>query len=335
MHLKIILLIALIGLSAFFSLAEAALLSLSRLRLGNILDKKPRGAIELKKLKDDPDRLLITLLVGNNIVNVSASAIATALSIEIFRDNALGIAIGIMTFLLLIFGEILPKSLGMQHNIAFSLIVAKPIWLLSVVFYPIIKVFDYMIDIFMSILGIKKSYRPIVTEEEIRSIVRLGQEQGAIKAIEKEMIEKIFKFDNISVREIMAPKANIVSINTESSIKEALDTVLEYRYSRYPVYEKSKDTLIGILVVKDILKHIKEGNFELKIKKIIHKPRFIFETKKIDSLLWQFQKLKEHMAIVINEKGKVVGLVTLEDVLEEIVGEIVDESEKVKQKIEK
>jgi putative hemolysin len=163
MHFRIILLIALIGISAFFSLAEAALLSLSRLRIRNLIDKKRRGSIELEKLKDDPDRLLITLLVGNNVVNVSASAIATALSIEIFKDNALGISIGIMTFLLLVFGEILPKSLGIQHNVTFSLMVAKPIWILSVIFYPIIRVFDYMIDIFMNLLSIKKTYKPIVT----------------------------------------------------------------------------------------------------------------------------------------------------------------------------
>lgn len=335
MSYRIIAILVLIGLSAFFSLAETALISISRLRVRHLIDKKKHGGIELKKLKDDPHRLLITILVGNNIVNVSASALATAFAIETLKSNAVGIAIGIMTFLLLVFGEIIPKSFAMQHNIALALLVARPIWLLSVVLYPIIRIFEFIIDSFMKIIGIRKSTRPIITEEEIRSIVKLGQETGAIKELEKEMIECIFKFDNIDVKDIMTPKNEIKMTSAESTIRDLLELVNEHRYSRFPVYEKSKDNIVGIVLFKDIVKQIKEGNLDLPIKKIIRKPRFIFETKKIDSLLRQFQKLKEQIAIVINEKGKVVGLVTLEDVLEEIVGEIVDESEKVKQKIEK
>ncbi|MEK6808886.1 MAG: DUF21 domain-containing protein [Nanoarchaeota archaeon] len=193
MYLKIIALIVLIGVSAFFSLAEAALLSVSRLRIRHLDDKKLSGSKELKMLKQNPHRLLITLLIGGNIANVSVSAIATELAIELFHDNALGIAIGVTTFLLLIFSDILPKSIAIHNNIRISLIVAKPIWFLSIILYPLIIVFDFILRILKRVFGFGDYYNQIITEEEIKSIIKLGGEEGAIKNSEKDLIERIFR----------------------------------------------------------------------------------------------------------------------------------------------
>ncbi len=330
MNTEIILLIMLVALSFFFSMSETALISVSRLRLKHLIEKKRKGAIELKKLKDDTHRLLVTILIGNNLVNTTASAIATDMAIKILRNNALGIAVGIMTFILLIFGDLIPKTIGARRSISIALKVAKPIWILSNLFYPIIRAYDLIIETVFKRIGLKKSEKPFVTEEEIRSIISLGEEEGAIKLTEKEMIESIFKFDNTEIRQVMIPKAEIISISSEATIKDFLDILNRYGYSRYPVYEKSKDNIIGVIFYKDATKEIYEGKLETPVKKIMRRPRFVFETKKIDTLMRQFQKLNEHIAIVISESGKVVGIVTLEDVLEELVGEISDEAEKIR-----
>jgi len=330
MYLQIFLLIILIGLSAFFSLAEASLLSVSRLKIMHLVHNNRKGAIVLKKLKDDPHRLLITLLVGNNIANISASAIATSLAISLFGNKSLGIIIGVMTFIILVVCEIIPKSIGTQYNVPLSLLISGPVWIMSNIIYPIIMLFDFIIMAFMRFAGLKKKpYRPLVTEEEIRSFVKIGEEEGTIKQIEKEMIERIFRFDNIEVKYIMTPKKEMKMLDTASTIKDFLEYVSQYNHSRFPVYEGHKDNIIGIVFLRELIPHIRNGNLNMPIKNIMISPRFVFETRKIDSLMRQFLKLKEHMAIVINYHGKVVGLVTLEDALEEIVGEIVDESERI------
>ncbi len=333
MYITVILLVILIALSAFFSMSEAALLSVSRLRVRHFIEQKRHGSRELKKLKDNPQRLLVTILVGNNLVNIAASAIGTAMAINIFKDNAIGISIGVMTFLLLVFGEILPKSIAIRFNTHISLAVSKPIWYFSVILTPLVKFFGWLTDFILWIFGLTRSYAPKVTEEDIKSIVRMGQEEGAIDSLEKELIERVFRFDDIDVLQIMKPKSEIKVVSSEMKLKAFLDVVVEYQHSRYPIYEKARDNITGIVHVKDVLESIKTGNLDVPVKDVAMKPMFVYSGKKIDDLLRQFQKLKEQMAIVINEKGNVIGIVTMEDILEEIVGEIVDENERVKPRI--
>ncbi|MBL7054564.1 HlyC/CorC family transporter [Candidatus Woesearchaeota archaeon] len=324
---QIITLIVLLALSAFFSGSETALVSLSRLKVRHWAEKGGGTAKILKKLKDDPQRMLTTILIGNNLVNVAAAAIATSVALQVFESNAIGISTGVMTFLILVFGEITPKSLATQFNEPYAKFVALPIWYLSIILYPLIKMFGWFFKILIKMFGgtVKK---PTVTEEYLKSIVTVGEEEGSINEMEKDMINKIFEFDDINVSEIMTPKTDMFMVSSKLRIKDVIIPILKNQFSRIPVYEKSKDNMVGIIYLRDVMKHMTSKKRSLSLDKMMKKPYFVPETKKIDSLLKQFQKRKEHMAIVVDEHGTITGLVTIEDILEEIVGEIMDESDK-------
>lgn len=317
----------LLVLSGFFSGSEVALVSLSRLKLRQMLEKKRKGIIFVKKLKEDPRRMLSTILIGNNLANVAASALATSISISIFNNSGVGIAIGVMTFLILIFGEITPKTIATEHNETVSLLVARPLWYLSIILSPILKILDFLIGNITNVLGITHT-KKIFTEEDVKTILKEAEEVGSVKEIEEKMIHKIFEFDDINTSEIMTHKVDMVLIKKNSKLNQIIDFYLKKPFSRIPVYDKSKDNIVGIVYVKDILKYLKEKK-NVSIDKVMRKPYFVPGFKKIDKLMKHFQKRKEHMAIVVNEHGSVIGLVTLEDVVEEIVGEIMDETDKV------
>lgn len=322
-----ILFFIMIVLSAFFAMSETALVSISKFKVRHWVEKKKFGSVYVKKLKDNPEVLLSTILVGNNLVNTAAAAIATSIAIEIFHENAIGIATGVATFFILIFGDITPKSIGANNNELLAPIVAPVIWNLNIALYPVIKIFDYFLKALNKLIGTKKI--PIITKEELKSIVKASEEEGSIKEIEKKMIHRIFDFENTTVSDIMTRKKSIVSVSSDMPAKSVLELPTAKMYSRLPVYEKNKENIVGILYLKDMLKFVKDGKLDVTAKQIMRKPFFVFENKKIDKLLHLFQSRKEHMAIVIDEKGHVVGLVTIENILEEIVGEIIDESDKI------
>ncbi len=323
---QIIILVVLLGLSAFFSGAETALVSLSRLRVRHLAEEGGRIAKILKKLKDDPQRMLTTILIGNNLVNIAAAAIATSVAIDMFESYAIGISTGVMTFLILVFGEITPKSFATHFSEPYARFVALPIWYLSIILYPFIKIFDFFFRFLVKTFG-GKLKEPTVTEDYLKSIVTASQEEGSIKEIEKDMINKIFEFDDINTDEVMTPRTDMFILNSKLKIKDALNIILKNPHSRIPVYEKTRDNIVGIVHLRDVVMHIKK-KANSSLSKIMNKPFFVPETKKIDSLLKQFQKKKEHMAIVVNEHGIITGLITIEDILEEIVGEIMDETDK-------
>jgi putative hemolysin len=329
---QIALLIFLLILSGFFSGSEVALVSLTKSRARHMLDKKVFGALFIKKLKDDPQRMLATILIGNNIANVAASAIATSVMISVFQNYAVGIATGVMTLLILVFGEITPKSIAAKNNEFTSQLVAPPIWYLSIILAPILNLLDTFLNRFIKLIGIKGQERKI-SEEEIMSMIKAAEEEGSIKEIEKKMINSIFEFDNINVSEIATPNADMAIIDSNATVEKALKFVMKKKFSRIPVYEKHRDNIVGIIYTKDLLMHFDDKS--ANVNKIMKKPYFVPETKKIGSLLRHFQKRKEQMAIAVNEHGSITGLVTLEDVLEEIVGEIMDETDKVLPNIEK
>ncbi len=327
LHGELILLAFMILLSAFFAMSETALLSLSKFKVRHWVDKKRFGAIYVKRLRDNPEILLSTILIGNNLVNTAAAAITTSISIRLLQSNAIGIAIGVATFLILIFGDITPKSIGANNNETLAPIVAPVIWYISIAIYPLVKILEYFLKAINKLIGTKKI--PIITREELKTVLKASEEEGSIKEIEKKMIERIFDFENTTASDVMTRKKSMVMVSSDMKIKDVLNLPTAKMYSRFPVYEKHRDNIIGIIYLKDMLKFVKDNKFDVEIKKIMKKPFFVFENKKMDSMLRLFQSKKQHMAIVIDEKAHVVGLVTIENILEEIVGEIIDESDRI------
>ncbi len=321
---QIVVLIVLLFLSGFFSSAETALFSISKAKAIHLA--KEKGAVNalIKKMKDDPHRLLSTILIGNNLVNVAASAMATAITIGLVPSNAkiaVGAATGIMTFLILIFGEIFPKSVATRNNILIARFVILPIYWLSILFYPIIVFLN-----FIPKLTGKIKRKPKVTEEELLTFVEVVEEEGEIKEEEKELIHNIFEFDDTNASEIMTPRADMFGIDVEEEFN--LEEVIQSGFTRFPVIEGDFDHVIGILNIKDIFMHQATSSDLIDVRKIMMEPFFVPENKKLDNLLQEFKKRKQHMAIVVDEHGGVSGLITLEDALEEIVGEIIDETDK-------
>ncbi len=320
MFSQAILLILLLLLSGFFSSAETALFSLSKTKARH-LAKQKKSFMLIERMKDDSHNLLSTILIGNNIVNVGAAAMATSITIDINPNYAVGLATGIMTFLILVFGEVLPKSVATQNNILIARIVIYPIYCLSFLFYPIIKILNFI----PKITGkIKKT--PTATEEELMAFVEVVEEEGEIKEEEKELIHKIFEFDDTNTSEIMTPRADMFVIETDEKLH--LENIVNSGFTRIPVIEESFDNVIGIINIKDLFLHKITTDSEIDVRKIMTKPYFIPENKKLDKLLHEFKERKNHMAIVVDEHGGVSGLITLEDALEEIVGEIRDETDR-------
>ncbi len=318
---QVVLLFILLLLSGFFSSAETALFSLSKTKARHLAKKKTKSLLLIKRMKDDPHRLLSTILIGNNLVNVGAAALATSVTINMFPNHAVGIATGIMTFLILVFGEVIPKSFATRNNILIARMVIYPIYWFSILCYPVIIFLNFI----PKLTGkIKKT--PTVTEEELMTFVEVVEEEGEIKEEEKKLIHRIFELDDTSTSEIMTPRTDMFVI--EANEKLVLEDLLKSGFTRIPVIENDLDHVIGIINIKDLFLHNVTSGTRIDVRKIMTKPYFVPENKKLDKLLHQFRIRKHHMAIVVDEYGGVSGLITLEDALEEIVGEIVDETDK-------
>lgn len=318
---QIIVLIVLLFLSGFFSSAETALFSISKTKARHLAKKKDRTYSLIKQMKDNPHKLLSTVLIGNNIVNVGAAALMTSITIQYFPNYAVGIATGVMTFLILVFGEVLPKSVATRNNIMIARATIYPIYWLSIAFYP----FVFLMNFIPKITGkIKKT--PSATEAELLTFLEVVEEEGEIKEEEKELIHNIFEFDDTNASEIMAPRADMFVIEADEELN--LEAIVASGFTRIPVIEGNIDHVIGIVNIKDLFLHKITSGEEIDVRKVMTLPYFVPEHKKLDKLLHQFKKRKHHMAIVVDEHGGVSGLITLEDALEEIVGEIRDESDK-------
>jgi CBS domain containing-hemolysin-like protein len=316
-----IILIILLLLSGFFSSTETALFSISKTKARHLAKSNGKTNMLIKRMKDDPHKLLSTILIGNNIVNIGASALATSVMINVFPNYAVGLSTGIMTFLILVFGEVLPKSVATQNNILIAKISIYPIYWLSILFYPVIILLN-----FIPMLTGKIRRTPKVTEEELMTFVEAVEEEGEIKEEEKELIHKIFEFDDTNASEIMTPRADMFVIEADEKLN--LEDIVKSGFTRIPVIEDDIDHVIGIINIKDLFLHQVTSDTEIDARKIMTKPYFVPENKKLDKLLHQFKIRKHHLAIVVDEHGGVSGLITLEDALEEIVGEISDESDK-------
>lgn len=308
-------------------------MSLSKIRLIHMLEEKMKGAGVINQLRENPSKLLGTILVGNNLVNIGASSIATVLAINYFGDTGIGIATGIMTVLVLIFGEITPKALAAQKSEKISLMVARPISILAYLLSPIVFVFTQIASLFMRLLGCKSNANlPSITEEELKSMVNLGEEEGVIEDHEKTMICNVFDFGDQLIKDVMIQRMDIVAININATYDEIIKIIKTEQYSRYPIYSKRIDNIVGILNVKELVYRDFEEVFD--IKKFVKKPYYTFEFMNTAELFKEMKKRRTHMAIVLDEYGGTAGIITIEDLVEEIVGDISDEYDMHTQEIE-
>ena len=331
---EVITLLGFIILSAFFSGTETALFSLNKLQLKK-MQKEEEDNWRIKsiiRLLDDPQRTLISILIGNMFVNISASSLATYLAIKLIGNVGIGIASGTMIFIILVFGEIVPKSLAVANAETISKRVARPIEIISIGLFPLIKFFKVIISAIYFFVG-KKSLKEKkeITEKDLITLIDAGKDEGVIEEEEKEMIRNIFEFSDTMVKEVMIPRVDMACISSDTKLDSILKLIKKMGHSRIPVYEETVDNIIGILYAKDLLAVYKRW-YKIKekfdLKKILRKAYFVPQNKKIDDLLDIFQRDRIQIAIVIDEYGGTAGLITLEDLVEEIVGEIIDEYDK-------
>lgn len=310
-------------LSAFFSGSETALMSVNRVRIRELTQQGDKKAILVDNLIKDQTKLLTTILIGNNLVNIAASAIATSLAIDLFGDAGVGIATGVVTLIVLIFGEITPKSIGGKKAVAFSKFVAPYLYWLEKILMPVISLFTMLVRVF---IGEEKLISAsFLSEEEIRRFVNVSESEGVIKKTERKMINSIFEFDDTTVKEVMIPRIDMVSINQEASLANFISLAVEKGHSRIPVYQDTIDRISGVIYVKDLLGLFNAPERDRSLSEFIRPAYFIPESKKINQLLAEMKKKKIHLAIVLDEYGGTSGLITIEDLIEEIVGDIQDE----------
>lgn len=323
---ELVLLLILLVLSSFFSAAETALMSLSKIRIRHLVQENIKGAKLVQKLLDDPNKLLGSILIGNNVVNIGASALATAVASNLIGGEfGVAVATGVMTVLVLIFGEITPKSLAKQNSEKVSLMVSRPINTVVAVLKPFVWVFGIISGMFIKILGGNANKnQPFITEEELKTMVGVSEEEGVLEVEEKEMIFNVFEFGDLYVKDVMVQRVDIIAIDTNSDYETVKRVIKEEQFSRIPVYNETIDDIVGILNVKDLvfMEQIKE---QFDVKKYMREPHYTFEFKKITELLNEMKKTRNHMVVVLDEYGGTVGIVTIEDIVEEIVGDIEDE----------
>ncbi|MTI65999.1 MAG: HlyC/CorC family transporter [Firmicutes bacterium] len=328
-YYRVVILFILLILSGVFSSSETAMTAINIARIKQLKEKDEKTANVLERLKKELNTILATILIGNNLVNIAATAILTELTVEMFGQSGTLVATGIMTTLILIFGEITPKTYAAQNPEKLATKVGRPLEMLSIVFKPILILLNGITNFILKIFGGEDSKNsPFVTEEDIRSWVDVGEEEGVVKHQAKEMIEGVFEIDDIDVTEVMIPRIDVNAISKDKSLKDALDLIITYGHSRIPIYSDTIDDIVGILYAKDILPFVNADNSVIKgktISSLMRPAYYVPETKKVNKLLRELQQQKIHMAIVLDEYGGTEGLVTIEDILEEIVGDILDE----------
>ena len=294
--------------------------SVTEFKLRYLMEKGSSRAAKLRRMKNDSHKLLITILIGNNVANVGAASLATALAIDLFGSAGVGVATGAMTLIILVLGEIGPKAFATKNAVQISLAMTPIISFLMMLFAPFVWVFDKLIG---AIVPEDQNKGPTVTEEEVRDIVKLSEEEGSIKEQEQEMIENIFELDDKYASDIMTARPDVFAYDQNTMSGDVIDEIHDKGYTRIPLYEGDLDKITGILNVKDLVKV--EGSVPLRQ---VMRPTFkVPDTQRIDRLLREFKQHKKHLAVVVNEHGTMVGIVTIEDLLEEIVGEIYDETD--------
>lgn len=321
---RIFLLVFLYGFSAFFAACEAAFFSLNPAKLLEFKESRgPTGKL-VHSLLQEPKELLITIYIGNELVNIAIAAITTSIALHLFGDIGVAVAIGAGTFLILLFGEIVPKSLSLLYAERFVFLAAHPLAWFSKCVKPFRKKLAYLAERILIRMGFSTlaDAAPVISDADFQTMVEMGEGQGLIEAGEREMIQNVIAFGDKTVHEVMTPKIDMFTLTVDENIEDILPQIVQNFYSRVPVYDKDEETIVGILFTKDLnrFKQLPSENFNLK--SILHSVIFVPETKKLNEMLAEFKKSKRHMAIVLDEFGSVTGIVTMEDILEELVGEI-------------
>ncbi len=349
---EIALLFFLITLNAFFAASEVAITNVRKARLKQLLEEGRRAAAIAERLAEDSSRFLATIQVGVTLAGFFAAATAAmtlgeslrpliaqvpvAFIAQSSRTVAVMLVTLLLAFVVLVLGELVPKTIALQYPEAIALFVARPIDVLATLLSPLIRLVISLSNLIASPFGIQQAgSMPFITEEEIMTMVDAGEEEGVIEEDEKKMIYSIFELGDTLAREVMVPRIDVVALEQSTSVDEALDVILAKGHSRIPVYEETIDNIIGLLYAKDLLAYLRDGYQNVHLKEVLRPAYFIPESKKVDELLQDLQQRKVHMAIVVDEYGGTAGLVTIEDILEEIVGEIQDEYDAEESFIEK
>jgi putative hemolysin len=323
---QLIALVVLVVLAAFFAAAEAALVSISRLRARAIAERHVRGAQNLARIAEDKNRFLTSVLVGNTIVLLGASSLATYVAISLNWPSAALLSTALMTVVFLLFGEIIPKTIATSDSERWALRLALPTCYVAYILTPIARAFQLMTDLLLRLVGIKTTHRVYVTEEDIRALVNVGAEQRVIEEEERVLIHSVMEFGDTIVREVMKPRPEMVAVSVDDLPRRVLDVVIAEGYSKLPVYQESKDDIVGVIHDRELLVALANGSLaHATVRSLMRTAVHVPETKKIAELLREMQRDKFSLAIVVDEYGGTAGLVTMEDLLEEIVGEIRDE----------
>jgi CBS domain containing-hemolysin-like protein len=321
----LLILAGLLVLSGVFSGSETALVSLSMARAESLYREGRAGANALYVLKRDPSRMLITILIGNNVVNIAASAMATVVATQYFGSRGPGIAVGVLTILILIFGEITPKSLATRYSERISLFISPFIYGLMRLIYPLVWLFLQLTNWIQSKTSAAED--PLVTESEVITMVEHGEVEGVIEADEREMIERVFNFNDLKAEDVMTPRRQVFRVDSRLPIKDLMPEILAQPYSRIPLYDEDPDKIVKLVFLRDLVQSFADQNTDLPIGQIGQEPLFTQANTRADELVLTLRGHRRHMAVVVDEHRAMMGVVTLEDLLEELVGEIYDESD--------
>ena len=316
----------LIGLSSFFSGLEVALVGTRDAKVNQMRKEKVRGSEALYKLKSNPGWMMSSVNLGNNLVNVGSSALATSVALRLFGDDGLAIAVGVMTFLILIFGEITPKTYCNANATKIALRFAGVLLVFSYAFWPVVKMFESITKVMVRLTG-SSYHAPPITEDDIRGIVEQGLKDKALEKEETELVHGALEFDDIAIRRVMTPRTKMFALPEKTLLMDALPEINQTSHSRIPVYQKDIDSITGFVHVKDVLAAVEDDYKIRTLGEIARKPVFVPQERTVNSVLKDMKSFKTHIAIVIDEHSSVRGLVTLEDLIETIVGEIEDETD--------
>ena len=332
---QVLTLVVLLVLSGVFSGSETALTAIGEWKIRQLREEglDPSGAFAL--LEREPTRFITTLLIANNLVNIAATALVTAITIQLSRtvgfseSLAVGYATGVMTLLVLIFGEITPKSIAVHNAVGFSRVMIRPVYFLSIVLYPVGLAFTWITSMILRLFRLEPSFSPLITENELRLMLRSAEEMGVIEAQEQQMIKGIIDLEETVVREVMTPRVDVIAIQEDATMRDLLTLTIEHGYSRLPVFAESVDNVRGIVYARDLLPYLgkPEALQGTRVADLMTPPQYVPETLSVLALLRDMRIRKNHMAIVVDEFGGTAGVVTLEDIIEEITGEIYDETD--------
>lgn len=323
---QIIAIAVLLALSAFFSASETAISTANRIRLKTAAEKGNKTSVRALKLAENFDKTITTILIGNNIVNICSTSLLTVVCLALLGDKGAGIASVVMTVLVLIFGEILPKSLAKETADKSVLWMSAPLNLLTIVLTPVSTLFSALKKGVTKLFNVSSDDSG-VSEEELMYIIEESEESGILEEQESDLVRSALEFDEISISEILVPRVSVTAVEINQPIEEILEVFKSEMYSRLPVYEKTIDSIVGIITFKSFMRLIDEEN--PSVRSIIQKPLYVSALKPINQVMHEMQKAKQHMAVVMDQFGGTEGIVTMEDIIEELVGEIYDESDEV------